>query len=196
MRLRFPFLACVAACATFLASPKARANGRFPEANAIFLGSAEPDLVILRLSFGMFISRDRGATWGWACEKTIGVSGVEDPMYAVTPNGTIVGATYQGVVASSDKACSFTPAGGPLANLVFVDLAQKPSDPKTVLAFASSYDKQDADGGIQFVSQLFETTDEAKSWSPLGVPLDPYLLGETVDYAASDSNRVYVSVQT
>jgi hypothetical protein len=191
-RLRF-LAACVATSAVALGSSPASANGRFPESNAIFVTESDPDLVLLRVTFGLLVSHDRGKTWSWVCEKSIGASGVEDPMYTVTPGGTIVGTTFQGVAVSHDRACSFAYAGGELGSLVFVDLASKPTDPKTIVAFASSYERQDEDGGILFRSQLYETTDEAKTWTPLGQRFDPYLLGETVDYAARDPDRIYVS---
>lgn len=192
---RFPLLVCAAAAAALVCSSPgtAVANGRFPEANALFFSDTDPDLVVLRVTFGLIVSHDRGQTWRWVCEKAVGTSGVEDPMYAVTPSGAIVGATFQGVVTSTDKGCSFGLAGGALQGLVFVDLAAKPTDKNTIVAFASSYEKQDDEGGILFQSQLFETKDGAKTWAPIGAAFDPYLLGETVDYAASDPDRVYVS---
>lgn len=175
------------------ASPDASANGRFPESNAIFLSEAQPDLVVLRVTFGLLVSRDRGKTWGWVCERSIGSVGVEDPMYSIGPSGRMLASTFQGLSDSKDNACTFVFAGGPLANVVFVDLAEYAKDRKQVVAFASSYDKQDEDGGVLFKSQLFETKDEGNTFTALGTTFDPYLLGESVDYAPSDPQRIYVS---
>lgn len=47
---------------TFLAAD-ARANGRFPQSNAIFFAPNDSDLVLLRTTFGEVISHDRGKTW-------------------------------------------------------------------------------------------------------------------------------------
>ena len=85
----------------------AHANGRFPESNAIFFSSTDADVVLLRTTFGLISSRDRGKTWDWVCERAIGLAGVEDPMYSLTPDGTILTSTSQGVAISHDKACNW-----------------------------------------------------------------------------------------
>jgi hypothetical protein len=172
---------------------EARANGRFPESNAIFFAQNDPNVVLLRTTFGLVDSRDRGKTWDWVCERSVGLAGVEDPMYSVTPDGTILSSTFQGLAVSHDRACNWGFAGGDLKELVFIDLASRPSTPGTVVAFASSYDGQDDAGAIFFKSTLFETKDEGKTFAALGPGLDRTLLGETVDVTASDPDRVYVS---
>lgn len=187
-------LALAAVCAALVATPlTARANGRFPESNQIVFSSADPDLVLLRVTFGLLVSRDRGQSWSWVCEGAIGFSGVEDPMYAVTPGGSLLATTFLGLSVSPDRACSWSFAGGPLENLVFIDLSQRPGDPKSIVTFASSYEGQDADGGIFFSSQLFETADEGKTFTVLGPKLDKTLLGETVDVTTTDPDRLYIS---
>jgi len=178
---------------TLALSPDAHANGRFPESNAIFFAPNDPNQVLLRATFGLIVSRDRGTTWDWVCERSIGLAGVEDPMYAVTPDGTMMSSTFQGLALSRDKACNWSFAGGDLKDLVMIDLTSRPSTPGTVVAFASSYDGQDDAGLIFFKSTLFETKDEGKTFAALGPSLDPKLLGETVDVTASDPDRLYIS---
>lgn len=173
--------------------PDAHANGRFPESNQITFSPNEPDLVLLRVTFGLLISHDRGHTFDWVCEQSIGFSGAEDPMYTVTPSKTIVGTTFQGVTITKDQACGWSFFGGDLTQQVFIDLSANPADTKNIVVFASSYDKQDGDGGILFTSKLWETKDEATSFQQLGQPLDPALLGYTVDLTATDPNRIYVT---
>lgn len=174
-------------------APDARANGRFPESNAIFFAGSDPNLVLLRTTFGLVTSHDRGKNWDWVCEQSVGLAGVEDPMYSVTPDGTIVGSTFQGLSLSRDQACSWAFAGGALKDLVFIDLASRPSTPGSVVAFASSYAGQDDAGLIFFTSTLFETTDQGKTFAALGSNFDSSLLGETVDVTPSDPDRIYVS---
>lgn len=181
------------ALASLAFAPDAHANGRFPESNGLVFAPSEPDLVMLRATFGLIVSRDRGKTWDWVCERSVGLAGVEDPMYAVTPDGTMISSTFQGLALSRDKACNWSFAGGALTNLVMIDLTSRPSTPGTVVAFASSYDGQDDAGLVFFKSTLFETKDEGKTFAALGPSLDPTLLGETVDVTASDPDRVYVS---
>ena len=195
--MRTSFFAAAVALGAFgllvAASTDARANGRFPESNAIFFAPNDHDLVILRTTFGEIVSHDRGKTWDWLCERSVGLAGVEDPMYAITPDGTLIASTFQGLAVSHDKACNFAFAGGPLKDLVFIDVASRPSTPQNVVAFASSYDGQDEAGAIFFKSQLFETTDQGKSFAALQYAFDPTLLGETVDTTPSDPDRLYVS---
>lgn len=174
-------------------APLARANGRFPESNQIVFSKEDPDLVLLRVTFGLLVSHDRGKTFEWVCEQAIGYSGVEDPMYAVTPSKAIVGSTFQGVMISRDNACGWDPAGGDLDNQVFIDLTTNPRDAKNIVVFASSYDKRDDAGNSLFASKLWETKDEAQTFQPLGQPLHPELLGYTVDLTASDPDRIYIT---
>jgi hypothetical protein len=174
------------------AAGEARANGRFPESNAIFFAPSDPNLVLLRVTFGLIVSHDRGNTWDWICERSIGLAGIEDPMFNVTPAGTFLGSTFSGVTVSRDQGCSFAYAPS-TKDFVFIDLATRPSTPDNVVAFASSYDGQDEAGAIFFRSSLYETKDEGATFTELGPPFDPTLLGETVDLTASDPDRIYVT---
>jgi hypothetical protein len=180
--------------ATVLASaPSALANGRFPESNQILFPPEDPDLVILRVTFGMLISHDRGKTFGWVCEQSIGYSGVEDPMYTVTPSKAIIGTTFQGLSITRDNACGWSFAGGDLDRQVFIDLTSNPNDSKNVVVYASSYDKQDDAGNILFTSKIWETKDEGQTFTQLGPAQDPSLLGYTVDLTKTDPDRLYVT---
>jgi hypothetical protein len=187
-------LVSAAVLATALvATPRARANGRFPESNQIAFAAHDPDLVLLRVTFGLLISHDRGKTFQWVCEQAIGYSGVEDPMYTVTPSNAIVGTTYQGLSITRDNACGWTFAGGDLTSQVFIDLSANPKDAKNIVVFASSYDKQDDAGNILFTSKVWETKDEGQTFTQLGPRLDPALLGYTIDLTTTDPNRIYLT---
>jgi hypothetical protein len=192
VRFRILFAAAATAALLLHVAP-AEANGRFPEANQISFAVHDPNIVYLRVTFGLLISKDRGKTWDWVCEQAIGFSGVEDPMYASTPNGTLIGTTFQGVTISRDLACTWDYAKGEPEKQVFIDLSQSPTDPKNVVAFASSYDKQDDAGNILFTSKVYETKDEGASFTALGGALDSTLLGYTIDLTKSDPNRIYLT---
>jgi len=179
--------------ATVAGAPLARANSRFPESNQLVFSKEDPDLVLLRVTFGLLVSHDRGKTFGWVCEQSIGFSGIEDPMYTVTPSKAIVGSTFQGVTISRDNACGWSFAGGDLENQVFIDLTTNPHDAKNIVVFASSYDKQDDAGNILFSSRIWETKDEARTFQQLGQAFDPALLGYTLDLTSSDPDRIYVT---
>jgi hypothetical protein len=180
-------------CAGLCLSSGARANGRFPESNHLFFSDTDPDLVLLRTTFGLLVSHDRGKSFSWVCEPSIGINANEDAMYAVTPTNTWIGTTFDGITISHDQACSWSKFGGDLKGQIFIDLTQNPTDKKDVVVFTSSFLKQDAEGGIIFESKLWETKDEGVSFDPLGQPLDPDLLGYTVDLAKSDPKRIYIS---
>lgn len=169
------------------------ANGRFPESNQIVFSADDPDLVVLRVTFGLLISHDRGHTFDWVCEQSIGYSGIEDPMYTVTPSKALIASTFQGVTVTRDQACNWSFAPGEVGNQVFIDLAARPGNSRDVVVFASSYDRQDEAGAVLFKNKVWQTTDEAQSFQPLGGPLDPTLLGYTIDQTATDPDRLYIT---
>lgn len=196
--MKRPFLATLlvlgAACLGLAATEgQARANGRFPESNKILFSPGDPDTVILRVTFGLLLSHDHGKTWDWVCEQSVGYTGIEDPMYAIGPSGKMFASTFLGISASPDKACSWSFVKGELDSKLFVDLSQRPADPKSIVFFASSYEGQNDAGQSAFSSELFETTDEGASFKRLSGALDTQMLGETVDVAPSDPERLYVS---
>ena len=174
-------------------SREARANGRFPETNALFFAPNDPGYVLLRTTFGEVVSRDRGKTWDWICERSVGLAGVEDPMYSITADGTLIGSTFQGLSISNDRGCNFRFVGGDLKDLVFIDLTSRPSTPGTVVAMASSYAGSDDAMTTYFKSTLFETKDEGKTFGVITPAFDPALLAETVDVTESDPDRIYVT---
>lgn len=191
--LRRAAIGALTALGALAAAPAAEANGRFPASNDVIVHPTDPSILIARVTFGLLVSRDRGATWDWVCEQAVGFSGAEDPMYVITPNGSLAASTFSGLSRSKDAACSWAFEGGPLANQVFIDLAAQPGDAKSYVAFASSYDRQEVDSGaLLFKSFLFETKDEGATFTQLGPAMDSTILGETVDLT-SDPNRIYVS---
>ncbi len=174
-------------------APEARANGRFPASNHIAFASHDPNVVLLRVTFGLLLSKDRGNTFHWICEQSIGFSGTEDPMYAMTPSGVLLGTTFQGLSTSRTGGCGWSFTGGELAGRVFVDLATKPADHGTLVVLASTFAREDDAGSSLFASTIWETQDEGATFQRVGADLDPTLIPYTLDLAKSDSNRIYVS---
>lgn len=192
--MRKAFLALPLAAALLAgSSTPALANGRFPETNAVFLSPNDPDLVLLRVTFGLLVSHDRGKSWDWICENSIGLAGIEDPMFWVAPNSTIVGSTFQGVSISRDKGCNFAFVGGDLKDGIFVDLTSRAAEPNTVVTFWSGYDNIDEAGVPSYKSVLFESKDQGETFTALPWVFDDTLFGETVDMAPSDADRLYVT---
>lgn len=182
------------AAALALTATQASANGRFPEANHVYVSPTNPDHVILRVSFGLLVSRDGGASWRWVCEQVLGLAGDEDPMYAFGASSALLSATYHGVTVSRDDACSWPRAPVGPDDALFVDLTQRAADRSRTVVLESTYRGQGPDGGaFVFSSRLHETRDDGASFTPLGAEIDSSLQPETVDLAPSDPARVYVS---
>src|SRR5579864_8029422 len=99
-------LFAIALAAASLAAPPARANGRFPASNAVVVTPEDPDFLLARVTFGVLVSRDRGRTWGWVCEKAVGFVSTEDPTYLTRGDGSIAAGTFLGIRLSSYHACS------------------------------------------------------------------------------------------
>lgn len=171
------------------AGGEARANGRFPASNAVIFSPANPDHVMVRVTFGLLATRDAGKSWRWICERAIGFSGLEDPSYTVTKTGTIVAGLFEGIRVSRDGGCTWD-AVSTAGFTVFIDTTLRADG--AVFALASAYDKQ-GDAGILFKSQLFVSHDDAKTFEKVGDLLDPTLLAESVEVSASDPSRVYIS---
>ena len=164
------------------------ANGRFPASNAVVFSPADEDTVMVRVTFGLLVTRDRGRSWRWICERAIGFNGPEDPSYVVTKSGAIVAGLFDGLRVSRDQGCSWYPVKTDAT--VFVDLTARSDG--AIVALASSYDKH-TDAGSSYKTQLYLSTDDAKSFVALGPRLDATLLAETVDVAPSDPSRIYIS---
>jgi hypothetical protein len=162
----------------------ASANGRFPASSAVVL--TDGDTMLVRATFGLLVSRDRGATFGFVCERAVGFSGIEDPPYVVTPSGAIVAATFEGVSVSRDGGCTWSFAGGG-RKWIFVDMTMQPDG--TLHAISSMYSKT-TDAGIRYDNALFVSKDDALGFGQIGGAIDPSLLLETIDVA---HGRIYVS---
>jgi MYXO-CTERM domain-containing protein len=180
-----------------VASPT-HANGRFPLAQQIVFSPTDPTFILLRTTFGLLVSRDAGATWRWVCETAIGEGAVqEDPSFGVTQNNAVIGGLRQGLSASTDQGCDWSFASGGLAGQRIADIVVRPDDPHVVLALTSTWlpDAAAPDGGSGFYyeSQVFQSTDDGAHWQAIGTPIDPTVLVTTIEVAASDPKRLYVS---
>lgn len=192
MRRAAPAVA-LAACA-LLAPQGARANGRFAGAFQIASQPGKPDVLLLRTTFGLLVSKDRGATWDWVCEWAIGYgadAAIEDPAIALTGGGAAIAGVLEGLAVSPDTGCAWAFAGGALAGKAIVDVTVARSSPSTVVAMASAA-TGDA-GGAPWATQLHRSIDDGASFAPYGAALDPTVMPITVDVAPSDAHRIYVT---
>lgn len=171
----------------------ASANGRYPAAGQIALDPSDPDAVLVRTTYGMVVTRDKGQRWDWICEGAVGFTGSEDPMVSFTADGTLLAGIFEGLSVSHDHGCQWDFAGGGIAGRYVVDLAVDKVDPQEGVLVISNSAGVDDGGQPVFLGQLWSTADSGHSWAQSGVDLPTQFLALTVETAPSDSNRVYVS---
>jgi hypothetical protein len=172
----------------------AAANGRFPASNQIVFSPSNPNVVVTRASFALLPSTDDGKTWTYLCEDTLGLPSTtyEDPELAFTASGALVaglGAPTIGLDVSNDLGCGWNCIGGDLANQQIADTVVRPDSPHEVLALTGTFGI--IDGGSY--SQVFDSTDDGATWTALGSPIDSTYVVTTIDVAANDPARIYVS---
>lgn len=181
---------CLVLGSVALSAPlTAHANGRFPRADLIVFDPNDSERFVVRTTFGVLESRDAGASFSWICEKALELADQEDPMLAVTDDGSIVASTLDGVLVGGRDECGFRQVPELLDEIV-PDLTLDRSDPRRVLAFRARglFDNQ-------FESQLMLSEDNGESFAPLGGLLSPELLPLSVDFAPSDSERIYLTAR-
>lgn len=143
---------------------------------------------MVRTTFGLLTTLDRGATFNWVCEPIMGFTSGADPGVAMFDDGAIAVGSFLGAFVTHDGACSFGTIGGDLVNQYVVDLALEPKAPSRAVLLTATQ----VDAGATFV-QVFETADSARTWTKTGAPLDPALIPATIEVAPSRSQRLYVS---
>jgi hypothetical protein len=160
-----------------LAAGTAAAKSRLPETKTVAFDDGD-QTILIGTTVGMLISHDDGATWRWTCEQNIGYFGIWDPVYALSPAGTIFAGLPDGLSISRDGGCTFTRAPGiPLAKDIQVA----------------------ADGAIWVVTSGGGVTNGAFVSRDDGVTFQATALSSTTDFyrrvrvAPSDPSRVYVT---
>ncbi len=188
------FLSGAVAVTLLSLSVPAAANGRFPASNQLVFSPSDPNLMVLRTSYGTLPSHDNGASWSFVCEDALGLgtTAVEDPSVGLTANNSLILGVSVGLNVSSDVGCNFNCIGGPLSAVPIADIAIRPDTPASAVAITRQYVQTDA-AQEQTLSQVYETIDNGSTWSPIGTPIDPTITVQTLDVAKGDPNRIYVS---
>ena len=164
-----------------MAPSEARANGRFPAANYFVAGpGARNDVLALRTTFGLVLSRDGGREWGWVCEEAYEAVGASDPSLSIGPDGNLVIATFMGLSGSDGAYCRWArPAGAPARG--YADVTNT-FDGRTMVALA----------GPNGDDTLVLSSDGGRSWTA-GARIPMGFFSETADVAPNDPMRVYVT---
>jgi hypothetical protein len=162
----------------------ASANGRYPMAQQLLVDPSNADRLWLRATYGIMTSRDRGRSWDWICESAVGYGSQEDPMLAVTMDGTVFAATRAGLRVTRDGGCSWT-ANGDIVGTV-VDLAVE-HDRRHVLALVL------VPGADNYDIVVYRSDAQSQRFFALGPAVSSDLLGWTLDPAPSDPKRIYVT---
>lgn len=157
---------------------QARADGAFPDAQAVLLPKDRPDEIILATNFGLVFSQDDGATWTYTCETDQAT--LNGFRYAIGPpsTGALSGDRLYGVAmpppglpVSADDGCSWTLPGGNLTDpsdpAQAFDVFPDPSNVARVFAVAIPQDPEDApgsvyrsmDGGLTYAGPLYTPPD-------------------------------------
>lgn len=170
----------------------ALANGQFPAANQVVVSPSDPRMLVLRTTFGVLVSRDRGQSWDWICEQAIGYPNGEEAFLGITSDSTIIGGTFGGLVLSSDRGCSWSGSRDLTSGNPITDLTVYPASPENVVALSSAF-SGDAQGQLSYVTKLFATADNGGHWEQLGDALAPTTKALTVEVTKSDPDRIYVS---
>src|SRR5690606_4302370 len=183
-------LAVALVCALGLRSG-AWANRRFPRADQLVAAPGQPELLVLRATFGVLGARGGGAARDWSWEEASGFSGEEDPAIALLAGGRLLAGISAGLAQVSGDYCAFQFAALSGTPVELVDLTLRPREPGSAVALAW---ERSADANVfGYRSRFFSTSDAGGTWRPQGAGIDPGVLVLTVDVAPSDARRLYAS---
>jgi photosystem II stability/assembly factor-like uncharacterized protein len=176
-----PLAAALAALSLTMA---AGANGRFPAAQHVVIGpGAASDVVALRVTFGLVLSRDGGRTWRWMCEEGmfypfVPAMNFDAPIEVSSRGSTVWG--YEVGIRSTDDGCKADDARG-AAMHTFVDLTATPRG-DTIFAIESG----------QGVPNAVYRGGEGLEFQRLGAGVSNVEF-DTIEVAPSDPRRLYVT---
>lgn len=192
----------------FLAFSGLAKAGGFPR--AFHLQTQGPKRLV-SMNFGLLLSVNEGASWHFICERAlngylISLQERVEPLALFGSDGSIIVASERGLRVSRTEGCTFydppvvpisfetrerTALSYPL-NAVgkVVGLAASPNKSRATFLVAGAL--QDAPETVKSY-QLYETTDDAKTFSPLGGEIPGSKIGTlaSLTVAPGDAARVY-----
>jgi hypothetical protein len=178
-RSRAPLLVLLTALGVLGTAPAARANGRFPAVDQLVAEPNHPDHLVLRATFGLLTSKDRGASWDFLCEDALGYKDL-DPALAVLEGGRILLGVLDGVSVSDEIGCTFDRAAGISGRVI--DLTVAAGVPGT--AYAATIEGTS--------TRFWASTDGGDSFEPLGDDI-PDFTATTLDATPLDPDLLYAA---
>ena len=174
-------VAAITPLLVLLAAPGvANAHGRFPETHGLTFHPADDSVLVAATTFGPVRSDDGGITWRWACELGLALTAFEDPPYVLMEDGSLLAATFGGLVRSESSLCNFDVPDDDL-DFAVIDVVRDPDAPSVAYAVDSA-------GGVP--NGVFRTEDNGQSWQATSEPIEPILF-ESLRYASG--GRFYLS---
>jgi MYXO-CTERM domain-containing protein len=155
-----------------------------PEPRTILLREGHREhIVVGTRRGGYFVTRDAGASWSWLCEAGVGYDDEEVYPGALLPSGKLVVSTGFGGLAVSADGCGWSP-WLPSAQPFMADVRVRSDIHGAVVALEG---RGESEG---FVNQLWQSTDDAETWQPLGTAFAPDT--QAVSVTVSDTGELYV----
>jgi hypothetical protein len=177
----------VLAIACVLASlpATATANGRFPTAQHVLIGpGTTSDTIVLRTTFGLVISDDRGKTFRYVCEEAMGYGGAAfDPAIGLDGTSRMLVGLYDGAIRLSPDRCD-GPGVPTLAGQFVSDVDT--NVPGDVMAVST------ATGFTADRNYIFRSIDSGATFTRLG-PGELGVQFATLELADTDDRRLYAT---
>ncbi|TAK23857.1 MAG: hypothetical protein EPO40_25195 [Myxococcaceae bacterium] len=168
---------------SLLAESEARANGRFPNAQEFHQApGSNRNLMVVRVTFGLLVSFDRGQRWEYWCEDALQYGDGYDPPLSYAADGTLLVALQDGLVTTRD-GCTFR-SQPDLESLTVRDLAATPDGGVTWAVTLTRNARPD--------SRVARSTDNGATFQFVGERLADTVL-DTIEVAPSDPQRLYAS---
>lgn len=121
----------------------AQANGAFPDSMGILLPVEKPNVIIATTNFGLLVSEDGGATFGWICEEAVGTNAILYQLGA-PPSDLVLAVAGGGLAYSADFGCSWNRSAGDITGAFVYDAFASPVDPLRAYALARHTSYQSA----------------------------------------------------
>ena len=162
-------------------APVAQAHGRFPATGEVAFHPTDPDVILLRTTFGLLATDDGGGVFRWVCPAAIGARMTEDPHITIAADGGFVVGLFDGLSRGTGGGCDWDFPSTELTDRVVIDVTR--SSDGTLYALTS-------DGAAP--NGVHRSLDEGLSWTATNDAIDPILF-ETIRVAPSDPSQIYLT---